>query len=91
VTATVERLLEAGDISAIVTKLTNTELQAQDLEEYRNAITSYRRTNAKISVLEANASRRRARSVLIGRRFASWIAFVGLLATAVMALSGLAP
>ncbi len=91
VTAEVELLLDAGDISAIVKKLTNTELRAKDLDEYREAVTSYKQANAEISVLEVNASRRRAQSVLIGRRIASWIAFVGLMATAVMALSGLAP
>jgi hypothetical protein len=91
VTAEVERLLDAGDISAIVTKLTNSELQAKDLDEYRNAVTCYRQANAEISVLKVNASRRRAQSVLIGRRIAAWIAFVGLMATTVMVLSGLAP
>lgn len=91
VTAAVELLLDAGDISAVVTKLTDTDLQAQDLEGYRTAVANHRQANAEISVLETNAFRRRAQSVVIGRRIASWIAFVALMAMAVMALSGLAP
>ena len=68
--ATVERLLDRGDLSEIVTKLTDTDHRALDLQNFRSAVSRYQRAGAEIAILETNARRRRARSILIGRRLA---------------------
>ena len=91
VIADVERLLARGDMSAIVTKLTDTDHRDLDLRNFRDAEVSSRRAGAEIAMLQTNAKRRRARSILIGRRIAAWVGGFGMLATVLMILSGMAP
>ena len=89
--ATVQRLIDQGDLSEIVTKLTDTDHRALDLRNFRSAVSRYKRASAEIAILETNARSRRARSILMGRRIAAWVGLFGLMATVVMTLSGMAP
>jgi hypothetical protein len=89
--ASLDRLLGEGDLSAIVKKLTDTELRARDHQAYLSAVSSYNSTKAEIAVLESNVARRRLRATLIGRRIAAWVAFIGLAAITATLLTGLTP
>ena len=87
--ATLDRLLGEGDLAAIVKQLTDPEVLARDYYGYNRAVSDYARSSAEIAVLETNVARRRSRAILIGRRIAAWIAYLGLAVTVLNLLSGL--
>jgi hypothetical protein len=87
--ATLERLLGKGDLAAIVKQLADPEVMARDFYGYGQAMSDYARSSAEIAVLETDVSRRRSRAILIGRRIAAWIAYLGLAVTVINLLSGL--